>query len=228
MGGDAQVGLAGGHVSVDESLHQLDVVGINIGFAGEGDFGRLFVSAFAQPDKRALGLEVGHVLLAAVEISLDHGANVITAKGVVHLAEDTQSGVGVFVALHVDGDMVAELPGVFDNASEIEEAGVFRDIQAKLGELEGYCRLEVVAGDSVQDADVLVGGFAGILGGCHRLAQVVQRNYQPVGVELLDDRHRFRQRLAGDETPGHAPGDKEPGDQRLRPAGPGKVQQDGT
>ena len=77
MGGDAAEDRPAElrvHVG-DHALHQLDVVGVNVGLAGEGVLRALLVGALAEADADALAEQALRVGGGAVEVGLENGAD---------------------------------------------------------------------------------------------------------------------------------------------------------
>ena len=67
---------------------QLEIIGVDVGFLGEGDVRRLFVGALAEADANALREQIVDVLLAAKEIRLNDRAD---AAGVSGFAMDPRT-----------------------------------------------------------------------------------------------------------------------------------------
>ena len=161
VGGDAAEDGAGDH-----ALHELDVVGVDVGFGGEGDLGGLLVGAFAEADADALGEEAFDVGGGAEEVGLEDGAY---GAGVFGWRRSVMAivGFGVLGALHVDTDEAADAGGVGDHFAD-DAFGEGRacagaaDVHADLGELDADVGAELAGLDGVEELVVDGGGLFGL------------------------------------------------------------------
>ncbi len=161
VGGDAAEDGAG-----DEDFGEFDVVGVDIGLAGEGDGDGFFVGAFAEAHADALGKKAMDVLLGAEEVGLKDGADG-AGKALVEALGEGDGRFGVFGAFHVDADEGADVRGVGDHVADDAfgegwaSAGT-ADVHADLGEFDADVGAEVLGLDGVEELVVDGGGLFGL------------------------------------------------------------------
>ena len=112
FGGRDHFFVVRGEAVVDRALQQhvaeLYVVGVDVGFFGEGDFARLLVRALAEADANSFGDKLLDVSLRAEEVRLDDDADGAAQFGLgVNAAHDVERDLGELRVFHVDADKVA-------------------------------------------------------------------------------------------------------------------------
>ena len=112
VGGDAAKDLAGDH-----AFGELEVVGVDVGLAGEGDVVGFLVSTFAEADADSLPEQAFGVGFGAEHVGLEDGADG-TGEASEEALGDGEGGFGVLGAFHVDADEVLEFCGVLDEGGD--------------------------------------------------------------------------------------------------------------
>ena len=206
VGGDAAEDRTG-----DDALHQLDVVGVDVGLGGEGDLGGFLVGAFAEADADALGEEAFYIIFGAKEVGLEDGADGAGVLLVEALGE-LEGGLGVLGAFHVDADEAADVGGVGDHVGDdaFGEGGAFggaADVHADLGELDGDVGAEAAGLDGVEELVVDGGAGFGVGDVEDGFAEGVEGDVDAFGVELGGGGDGLVDGHAGDEAAGDAAAD---------------------
>jgi len=129
VGGDAQVRPSSAGLRVQELLNDVDEVRVDIGLVGEGAVGRFLIGALAQADECAIGGQGLHIGFTAIQIGLDHDADVVIAMLMAQLAVYAERDVGIIAALHVDRDVVAGGFGFIQDGPHVFHAQVFANVQ---------------------------------------------------------------------------------------------------
>src|SRR5581483_8448523 len=146
----------------------------------------------------------GEVVLGAVEVGLEDGADVVVTA-LAQAPVDAERRVDVGGLLHVDPDEVAERRGVLDELGEVAERELLVDRETEMGELERDVRPESLGGDPVEQRPVRVddGTRFGLV--AHALAEERRVRQEAVVVQAAEDRHRGVEALACDEAGGAEP-----------------------
>jgi hypothetical protein len=184
----------GGH-----ALHQLNVVGVDVGLHGEGDLWAFLVGSLAEANANSLPQETLDVSLGAEEVRLEDGSDAAWKAGGEALG-DGDGGLGVGRALHVDADEGVGLVGVMDHLADdaLGEGGV--EVHAHLRELYAYVRVEVANLDSVEELMVDVSGCLGLGFGHDALAKGVKADGDAFAVDPLAGGKGLLDRHAGYEA----------------------------
>ena len=97
--------------ALHQDLHQLDVVGIDVGLSRESDLRRFFVSAFAEANADTFGQELLDVALGALQVRLNHGADGIrVSRHTMQFVNEIKSALRVGRTLHVDAHKARRIP----------------------------------------------------------------------------------------------------------------------
>src|SRR5437588_82697 len=139
MGGDRGIVAA-----IEQELHQLDVVAIDIFLMRVSDAVRLQVRAFAEADADA----------AAIEVRLDDHTDGLIAR--VEVDYEVECAVDVLAGLHVDADEAGDFGGVADELFDVVAAGFGGKIEPELRELERDVALDIGVLNGGLGADINV------------------------------------------------------------------------
>ncbi len=203
VGGDAAEDWA-----ADDPLHELDVVGVDVGLGREGDFGGFLVGSFAEADANPLGKQAFYVTFGAVEVGLEDGAYG-AGVAVVKAFSEGEGGFGVLGTFHVDADEAADVGGVGDHVADDAlgqdgAGGGAADVHADLGELDADVGAELAGFDGVEEL-VVDGSAVLCLGDLEdALAEGVEGDVDAFGVELDGGGDGLVDCHASDETEGDA------------------------
>ena len=175
VGGDLQ---QRGRRRVEVSTHQRGVIGVHVSFGGKGDFRRFEIRALDQANGRAFGGERLHVGFGAVEVRLNHRAEVVET-GIAQRPVNAQRRIDVGAALHVDGHGDVMLLRVAEDRADVVHAERLVDVQAEVGQLERDARLQPILRDARQQLAISGDDRFSIGGAGDAFAQVVERDQQP-------------------------------------------------
>ena len=192
--------------TLQQHVGELGVVGIDVGFFGESDLGRLFVSAFAEADADAVGDDPLDVGLRTIEVSLDYDADVSAQlRLVVDAMHDVERDLGERRILHVDADEVAGGLRVLGEAGR-DLLGE-RRIQSKahLGQLDADVGVELAGGNLIEELMIDIGGAMGFVGGRDAFTERVESDVHSLLIDLGADTKRVFNVEAGNEA-GAEPG----------------------
>jgi hypothetical protein len=205
FGGGDHVFVVGGEAVIDGALQEhvgeLGVVGVDVGFFGEGDFGGFLVGAFAETDADAFGDELLDVGLGAVEIGLDDDADGAAQFGSgVDAAHDVERDLGDGRVFHVDAEEVAGGLGVLGEAGGdgFGEGGI--EGETHLGKLDADVGVELARGDLIEKPVVDVGCFVSFFGGRNAFAEGIEGDVHALLVDLRADAEGVVNFEAGDEA----------------------------
>ena len=180
-----------------QQLHHADVVGVHIGFCGECQIGRLFISALAQTQAAANREEAGHVGFGAPQIRLHDNADGRSFRADAFHEVNRAGSVGR--AFHIHAHKIAVARGVGDDSFDRFLAERFVNVQAKRGQLERNICVKFFRGDAVKDAQVGVARGARLPGVCHAFAEQIEADLQPGTVAHACGGYGLIQFFAGDE-----------------------------
>src|SRR5262249_34327885 len=147
--------------------------------------------------------ELVHPLYVAV------GAMQRRLQGNTHVAvlllpeyfEDVQRHLRPRRVLHVDPDKKPVASGRLENATQVVDAGCAVDAGAKPRELQRDIPFDSSRDDDVEEPDVRACRSTGFLRGADALAEVVECDVQPLGLDAPRGFNSFLHRFAGDEAP---------------------------
>ena len=171
-----------------------------------GERRRLQVRALAEAHSRARHSEELAVVLGAVERCLQHGPG--GGEVLAEESDDAQRRIGGGVVLHVDGHRRAGVTrGVADQARVVERHG-FVERLADGGELHGHLGGggEALVSEAPRQRAVRLDGRLGCRCVEGVLAEVIERDMQPLAGERSGDPERVVDGLAGDEAADHVAG----------------------
>ena len=197
------VGGEGGILAlVEEDAGEAGVAGIDVALARPSNRGRLVVGAFAKADGDAEGGKSAKVVVGAIEVGLEDGAE--GAVGGVEILDEAQGAVDVFAGFHVDFDPGTDAPGFLLDGFDVGAAERVADVKAELGELDRDGGRQRSGGDGVErlfDADARGEGF---IRRSDIFAQVVERGEDVLRIKAARDGDAVLEALARDETAGEA------------------------
>ena len=145
--------LIGGH-----TLHQVDVVGIDVRLGGEGYFGAFFVGTLAETDANSFAQQAVGVGVGAVEVSLKNRAS-CAGKFCGEALGHRDGGFGVERAFHIDADEGVNLSGVRDHLADDALGEGWVEVHADLREFDADVGVELARGDGVEELVVDVSRF---------------------------------------------------------------------
>ena len=191
-------GEGGVFTLVEQQAGETRVTGVHVALVWPGDGGRFVVSAFAEADGDAEGVETAKVVSSPVEVGLEDGAEAIAAG--VQVLDDLQGAVDIFAGLHVDFDTRADRAGFIEDGCDISAAEGVRDVESELGELDGDGGRERGGGDRVESQLDAGAGGGGFFRGSDVFAEVIEGRENALLLEAAGDGDDVFEALSGDEA----------------------------
>ena len=159
---------------------------------------RLEVRALHKPQvgaQREQGRQIG---LGAVEVRLQHGADVLVAR-LTEAAVDPQGRLDQARLLHVDPNEVPELARPLDEALDVHVGQLLVELEAEMSELERDVDREPLGRDALQDLPVARDDGVGLDLAPDALAEQRRVRVKALRRQLLERRDTVVERLTGDD-----------------------------
>ena len=136
---------------LDQRVHALHVVRVDLALVRKGDRRRLLVRALADAHA-ALGLDRAlDVGPGAVEIALQHDADVVLVRRIQPVVEQRERAIGVRARLHVEPHERVVLLRAVEHVVHDRDAQLLGDVQSHRRELERDVRVELLLVNPVED-----------------------------------------------------------------------------
>jgi hypothetical protein len=183
----------------DHALHQVDVVGVDVGLCGERDVGTFLVGSFAEADADSLPEEPVGVGVGAEEIGLQDGTDAAGKLRVQALGHgDGRFGVGG--AFHVDPDEGFCLGGVLDHLADDAFGEDWVEVHADLRELDTDVGVQFARFDCIEELVVDGGGSLRLRFSGYALAERVEGGCDAFAVHPITAGKNIVHGHAGDEA----------------------------
>jgi hypothetical protein len=194
--------------ALHQSLHQFDVVAIDLGLLLEGNLRRFLVRSLAEAYAYPFGQQLCDVSLGAPHVRLYYCSHTaFISRNTVQFVNEVESSLGVGRSFHVDANKIlGRHAGGFGDQSADDVVGhFFIHVEAHVGELKADIRIEFVGGNFVEQFVVKVGAGAGFVSIRNVLAQIVDRDSSSKLIYRGSSANRIGDVVAGDEASGIAP-----------------------
>ena len=157
-------------------VHALHVIGVHVFLVRIGNARRLLVGAlteaYAAPKLDGV-LDVGE---SAIQIALQHDADVRPKQRIQPMLEEVQRTLGVLTRLHVDADERPVLLSASEHLVHQADAQLLRDVEPHGRELDGDIRVEPLHMDAIENLEVCVTRSARLALVGDTLAEQVERH----------------------------------------------------
>ncbi len=218
VAGDGRVGSFG-----EKELHELEVVGVDVGLAGEGEVRWFAVSALTEADRNGERGESTDIGFAAEEIGLNDGPDAARVRG-LEIFDEPEGTVSEGSGLHVDLDAAVHFARAVEQAGDVGAAGGLGKGEAELGELDRDGSGEIGALDGVLGFEIGNFRLAGFVDRGDAFAKEIEGGLDSFAGEMFEDADAFFESLTGDEASGEAAGERGVFHPVTQPALFGKVE----
>ncbi len=156
--------------TLQQLLHTVDEVGVDVAFVRECHVLRLLVRALAQPHPRAQADHRAHVSGGAPQVRLEHHPDRIAELRVQDVLEERDRFGGIARLLHVDPHERAVLLRLPDDRAHVTKTSVLVDVEPHLRELDGDVGIGLNRVHALEELEIGAAGALRLLGVEHRLA----------------------------------------------------------